>query len=156
MSRAIRFTKAERDAVAEAAGMVFGARGGPSQRALVSLLTKMDAALAPAPVTAADFVAVRAAAFARLAEETLGDRVFLPPNPTSSWWGRLQATLTSQGIDAEGARVALEHVATWARQTQDVMSLAQRASRYLHDARKSGKEPHDGEADIAGRPPEFR
>lgn len=156
MSRAIRFTAAELAAVewaATEAGPI------PHGRALARLAAKMKAASAPATPTAADFVAVRAATFCRIAEEVLGDLVFMPPHPTSQWWGRLQASLTAQGIDAEGARRALEYVATWARQPQDPQSLAQRASRYLHQATATpAKEPHDGEEDLGpvGRPPELR
>lgn len=160
MSRAIRFTTTERDALAS---VLKGLRGGlgdwtpATLKALGRLHEKMEEASRPLAPTAADFAAVRASHFVELAREILGDRVFVPPSPTSQWWARLQSALTSQGIDAEGARAALEHVATWARNPQDPQSLARNASRYLHEASNPRpQEPRGPGPALPGRPPELR
>lgn len=152
MSRAIRFTRAERDAVEAGAAMLVD--NDKAHRALVSLLRKMDEASKPLAPSAADFTAVRAAHFVDLAREILGPLVFVPPAPTGQWWARIQSALTSQGIDAQGARVALEHVATWARNPQDPQSLARNAARYLHETQHPRDQPRT--TVLPGRPPELR
>lgn len=150
MARAIRFTRAERDAVAHAL------EDGPVSKGLASLLAKMDAASAPATPTADDFRACPPLEFARIAREELGDLVFWPPGAAAAYWAIIARDLKTQGVDAEGARRALAHVATWAKHTQELRALARNAARYLHESGARRKEGGDGPEGTAGRPPELR
>lgn len=129
MSRKISFTKAERQALFD----VVADEAHRGNAALASLLAKMDEAAKP------DASGLPVQTFLDVCQSVLGDRLALPPKPTSQWYGRIGRALKESGLDEAGARaVALAAKASAFRGPVSLEYIASRISTLLARAKEDG------------------